>query len=240
MLQGLNKRGMMRNLVIIGTSETAERVYEFVVRYNLFNVLGFSVDAQYMDASTFCGKPVWRLDRLDEYIDRDRDLLFVAIFWNRLNADRRELYERLKVKGYNFANIVSPLASVRGNILGGNCWVMDYVVIQENANIHDNVVIADFALVGHKSTIESHAFLAARSTVFGSCHIGAQTFIGVNASVFDDTVIGEKCLIGACIMVKRNVEACTVVKSSSEQFLVKKQYAENIIETKWLANHNVR
>lgn len=230
----------MRNLVIIGTSETAERVYKFVIRYNLFNILGFSVDAQYMNVDTFYGKPVWLLERLDEHINKESDLLFVAILWNRLNADRRNLYERLKAKGYNFANIVSPLASVRGNILGENCWIMDYVVIQEDVNIKENVFIADFVLVGHKSTICSHVFLAPKATILGSCHIGLQTFIGGGAFVFDDTTIGEKCLIGACTMVKRNTKACTVVKTSSGSSFVEKRYPDDVIEQKWVANHNVR
>lgn len=229
----------MKRLVIFGISETAERVYDFICRYNLYDVIGFSVDSKYKSIDVFCGKPVWALDNLDEHFDKEMDLLFVAIFWNRLNADRRNVYERLKAKGYNCANIISPLASVRGEIVGDNCWIMDYVVIQENVKIQNDVFIADFCLVGHSALIKSHAFLSARANVFGSCIIGEQSFVGVNASIFDDTFIGDKCIVGACTIIKRNVPMYSVCKTTNDMTLVK-QYTDDVIETKWMANHNVR
>ena len=229
----------MDNLIIIGVSETAERVYEFVNRYKLFNVIGFAVDFKFKKADKFCDKPIWCLDELDQHINKANDYLLVAIFWNRLNADRRFLYERLKSLNYKFANLISPLASVRGDIVGDNCWIMDYVVIQEKAKIHNNVFIADFAFIGHLAVVLPHVFISARSNVLGSSCIGKQTFIGANASVFDDTNIGEKCLIGACTIVKRNIPAYSMVKTDNELVVVK-QYTEDVIETKMIANHNVR
>ncbi len=37
----------MKRLVIFGISETAERVYDFICRYNLYDVIRFSVDFKY-------------------------------------------------------------------------------------------------------------------------------------------------------------------------------------------------
>ena len=133
-----------RDLCIIGTNETAERITQFVERYNLFNIIGYAVDKKYITEDEFKGKPVWAIEELEKYIDKRNDLLFVALFWNHLNGDRRRLYERLKNAGWHFANIISPLASIRGSI-GENCWIMDYVVTQENSTIGDNVFLADFA-----------------------------------------------------------------------------------------------
>lgn len=70
----------MKNLVIFGISETAERVYDFVVRYNLYNVIGFTVDAAYKRTDTFKDKPVWALEELEYFIDKENDYLFVAVF----------------------------------------------------------------------------------------------------------------------------------------------------------------
>lgn len=50
-------------------------------------------------------RKVFPLEKLDEYIDKDNDYLLVAILWNRLNADRRHMYERVKSMGYKLANI---------------------------------------------------------------------------------------------------------------------------------------
>ena len=85
-----------RDLCIIGINGTADRVSQFIERYNLFNIIGYAVDKKYITNNEFHGKPVWAIEELDHYIDRNNSLLYVALFWNHLNGDRRRLYERLK------------------------------------------------------------------------------------------------------------------------------------------------
>jgi sugar O-acyltransferase (sialic acid O-acetyltransferase NeuD family) len=228
----------MKNLVIVGTSETAERIYFFCKYYKLYNVKGFAVDEKYKTQDEFLNLPVWSIENLEKHIDKKHCYIFVALFWNHLNGDRKRLFERLSSDGYQFANIISPKASIRGTI-GVNCWIMDYAVVQEGAKIEDNVIMADFSFVGNMTVIEKHCFLGAKSTTMGGCKIGYQTFIGTNAAIFDSTEIGNRCLIGACTIIKRNIPQFSVVKIDTSNNIVK-QYPEDIIESKWVAKHNVR
>lgn len=229
----------MDNLVIIGTSETADRVFQFVQRYSLFQVIGFAVDRAYKNVDTFCNRPVWTIEELDSHIDRSNDLLFVAVFWDRLNSIRRDLYTRLKSMGYRFASIISPNTFIRTSHIGENCWIMDGVVMQEDSRLGDNVYVADNAFIGHKSTVGNHCFLGVNSLIMGGVTIGNQTFIGVRASIFDTTDIGQKCVIGACTIIKRNVPDFCVCKTPNDTTIVK-QYDESVIESKWLARGNIR
>lgn len=234
----------MNNIVIVGISDTADRIILFIERYKLFNVLGCAVDKDYVpeDGHIVLGggrRRVWPLEELDKYIDRDNDLLFVAVLWNRLNADRRHLYDKVKRMGYKMANIVSPHAMVRGEMRGDNCWICDGVVIQEHVVLGSNIYIMDSALVAHRTKVESHAFIALKSTVCGMAVIGEQSFVGANATIFDEVHIGRKCLIGGVVAVKRNVPDFCVVKTSNDTTVLK-EYPEDIIETKWMAHHNVR
>ncbi len=226
---------MKRDLCIIGTSETADRVTQFCERYDLFNIVGYAVDGAFKKQDSFAKKPVWAIEDLDNYIDKSRCLLYVALFWNHLNGDRRRLYERLKLDGWQFANIVSPLASVRGS-LGENCWVMDYAVLQEGSAAGNNVIVADFVLVGNNAVIDNHCFLAARSIVMGSAHVGEQSFIGVGATIFDVVHIGRKCLVGACTVQKYDLPDCSTSKLEVENNVIK-HFSEEEIESKWVALH---
>ncbi len=228
----------MENLVIIGCSETAERILFFCEYYNLYNVIGFSSDKQYMENDTFHGYPVWPTEELHLHMNKEHDKIFVALFWNHLNGDRRRLFEKLDKLGYNFANIISPKSSVRGTV-GKNCWIMDSVTVQEYASIGDNVIVADMAFIGHKTVVGSHSFIAAKSTIMGGSEIGEQSFIGVGATIFDDTNIGEKCIVGACTIVKRNLQSCCICRINNIDNLIK-QYPKDVIESKWIAGHNVR
>jgi len=105
----------MKNLIIVGVSETAWRIFVFVEKYKLFNVIGFAADKQYIKEDTYCGKPVYAIEDLHNHMNVKEDFIFVAVLWNHLNADRRRLYERMKSFNlYKFASLVSPLASVWG------------------------------------------------------------------------------------------------------------------------------
>ena len=228
----------MEKIIIVGMSTNARHVFEFVTNYNLFEVMGFAVDEQYKTEEFFYDKPVYALEALAEQIDRDEVKLFIALLWNRLNADRRDLYFRLKSQGYQFANIISPKAVVRGKIKGDNCWIHDFVLIQNDAEIGNNVAIMAFSLVGAHCRIEDHCFLGAKSTVGGNSYVGNQTFVGINCTIFDDTRIGKKCILGACTNIKRNMPDYTCVKTSTSFEI--KQYDNDTIEEKLIFYKNVR
>lgn len=234
----------MKNLVIVGISDTADRICLFVERYKLFNIIGCTVNEEYMPESGYAtvggvNRKVFPLEKLEEYIDKDNDYLFVAILWNRLNADRRHMYERVKSMGYKLANIVSPHARVRGELQGDNCWICDDVIVQEHVKLGSNIFIMDNAIVGHLSVIENHSFIGIKATVCGAVHIGEQSYIGANSTIFDEVKIGKKCLIGGATIVKRNVPDCSVVKVPNNTMIIK-QYPEDVIESKWQAHHNIR
>ena len=227
-----------KKLVIVGTGPNAKHVYKLIQFYNLYDVLGFSVDEKYITEDTFQGLPVFPLEKIETIVDTNEVLFFVALLWNRLNADRRDLYLRLKAKGYKFANIISPKASIRGTIAGDNCWIHDFVVIQNDTVIGNNVAIMAQTLIGDNAVIGDHCFLGAKSTVGGGSVIGEQTFVGICSTVFDDTIVGKKCILGACTSVKRNVPDYSLYKTTSE--IVIKQYGEDVIESKLMFSKNVR
>lgn len=234
----------MQNLVIVGISDTADRIIRFVERYNLFHVWGCTVNKEYMPKTGMAivggqERKVYPLEELDQYIDKENDLLFVAVLWNRLNADRRKLYQKVKDMGYKLANIISPMACVRGEIKGDNCWISDGVFLQEKTMVGNDVFIMDNAMIGHRSMIEDHVFVTIRATICGSVTIGEQSYIGANSAVFDEVKIGKKCLIGGATIVKRNVPDFSVVKVPNDTMVIK-QYSEEVIESKWQAHHNVR
>ena len=230
----------MTKLIILGVSETADRMAKFIEYHSLYDIIGYAVSREYYSISEFRGKPVWVLEELDRSVALFDVQVITGLFWNHLNADRRKLYEQTKklYPNIKFANVVSPTAIVRGSI-GENNWLMDYVVIQEDACVHDNCILADFSLIGHKTIVESHCFISVRACVGGTCVLGAQTFVGLSATIFNDTHIGTKCLIGAATAVKRNVQSCTVVKIKGEDQIVK-QYSPQEIEDKWVAKRNIR
>lgn len=227
----------MKNLVIIGVSSTAEHVYHFVQEYNLYNVIGFAVNEQYKKQDRFLGKPLYVIENLGNIVDKSSDLLFVAMLWNRLNADRRRVYENLKNQGYSFANLISPTAKIRGELLGDNCWFHDYTIVQHDAKVGADVAVMAYSLIGAHAVLGAHCFLGAKSTIGGNCRVGEQCFIGINSTVFDDRIVGNKCIIGAGTPVNRDVPDFTRCSISMES-ISRKSYPEEEMENKLLFSKN--
>ncbi len=230
---------MKENLLIVGTSTTARSVYSYVVDYELFNLIGFVVDKEYKTCDSYCDKPVYTFDALPAEFDKSKDCLFIAMEWDRLNATRRKLYERLKNEGYKLANIISPHAIIHGEIIGDNCWICDNVVIENDVIIHNNVFVKTAATIHHLSIVEDHCFVGARSQMAGGVRIGEQTYIGIGAIIFNGVNVGKKCLIGGATYVKRHLPSFSTIKTKNDEFVIK-QYGEDEIENKLLAAIKIR
>lgn len=231
---------MKEKIIIIGISSTSAFAYSTIKEYNLYDVIGFAVNRQYMTDDTFLGLPIYELEKLDKEFKTEEVKCFVALLWNCLNSDRRKLYEYIKKMGFNCGNILSPKASIHIDTSKlENVWIHDFALIQPSAEIGNNVAIMGGAMVGNNTVVEDHCFLGAKSTVAGGCHIGEQSFVGINCVVFDDTAVGKKCILGACTAVKRNVPDFSIWKSSSADIQIK-QYTEDEIEKKLQFKLNVR
>ncbi|MDR6966990.1 sugar O-acyltransferase (sialic acid O-acetyltransferase NeuD family) [Flavobacterium arsenatis] len=229
-----------KNLYIFGLSTTAKSIFTFVVKYNLFNVKGFIVDKAYKENDDFCGLPIIGFSESEnlESFNSSTDLIFIAIQWNKVNQDRKDVYSKFKRLGYRFANIVSPTAIIHGEINGDNCWISDYAVIDTNTIIGSNVFIKTKAFIGNDSIIEDHCFIGANSFIAGDCFVQEQTFIGICVTIFDRVKIGKKCIIGATTVINRNIPDYTLVKSTINQTL--KEYDEELIEQKLTYTKNIR
>lgn len=228
----------MDNLIIVGLSKTATHVYSFVKYHKLFNIIGFAVNDKYRNVDTFCGLPVYSLETLNQEQKGDFSI-FIALLWNRLNGDRKRLFEYCKENGFKFANLISPLAVLRSPVNGENCWVHDFVVVQNESVIESDVAIMSGSLIGANTHVGPHCFFGAQSVLGGGSIVGERTFVGIKATIFDDTSIGRMCIIGACTAVKRNMPDFSRYVTKSDDIVIK-QYAEDEIEEKLMFSKNKR
>lgn len=228
----------MDNLIIIGLSKTASHVYSFVKYHNLYNIIGFAVNREYRNMDTFCGLPVYDLESVKDEV-KDDFCIFIAMLWNHLNGDRKQLYDYCKKQDYKLANLISPLAVLRSPLKGDNCWIHDYVIVQNNAIIESDVAIMGGSLIGANTHIGAHCFFGAHTVFGGGSTIGERSFVGIKATIFDDTIIGKKCIIGACTAVKRNMPNFSKYSIASDNIVIK-QYSEDEIDNKLVFSKNQR
>ena len=194
-----------RPVVIFGTGDFA-RVAEAYLRLDSpFDVVAFTVDESYLDATQITGLPVVPFETVAQTHPPATHAMLVAIGFSRVNRARAETYDRCKALGYDLISYVSSRASVLGEVeLGDNCFVFENNVIQPNVKIGNNVVLWSGNHIGHDSQIGDHCFVASHAVISGNVRIGSYCFVGVNATIRDGVAIAPECVIGAGALIMRN------------------------------------
>ena len=202
----------MEKLVLIGTSSLAPQTSDFIERYQLFDVIGFTVNKAYIKEPVFLGKPVFPIEELDKHIDKDKVKLFSTVTWyNYLNRERKKIFDQLKGEGYKFANLISPHALVYTEDLGEGNWIHDFAHIGYGVHIGDDNVIRMKCMIGHDSVIGNHNFFAVNSIVGGHDYFNDCCFIGLNALIHNRVAVGNKCVIGGGAIVKKDLPDFSLV-----------------------------
>lgn len=199
---------MKKRLVIFGFGDIAQLAHYYFSTDSDYEVIAFTLDAEYITEAVFCGLPVVPFESIkQEYNPADCEF-FVALSYSKLNAVRKEKYMAAKALGYRLASFISSRATVLNeNCIGENCFIFEDNTIQPFVTIGNNVTLWSGNHIGHHSTINDHCFIASHVVISGGVEIGEQCFIGVNATLRDHIKIGERCVIGAGTLLLADAEA---------------------------------
>jgi sugar O-acyltransferase (sialic acid O-acetyltransferase NeuD family) len=125
---------------------------------------------------------------------------------------RREVFQRLKMLGYDFSQVIHPSAVISANaVLAEGVQVMAGAVIQAGTRIAANAVINTKTSVDHDCQIGGHVHLAPGVTVCGNVKIGDSVHVGSGATITQGITVGPRSLIGAGTLVRANVPAGATV-----------------------------
>jgi sugar O-acyltransferase (sialic acid O-acetyltransferase NeuD family) len=197
----------MNKLVIFGSGQIAEISHYYFSSDSEYEVVAFTVDAEYLTESNFCGLPVVAFEDVYRKYAPEHNDFFVALSYSKLNALRKEKYLAAKALGYRLASFISSRATVLNDgRIGENCFILEDNTIQPFVTIGNNVTLWSGNHIGHHSIIMDHCFIASHVVVSGGVEIGEQCFIGVNATLRDHIKIGKKCVIGAGALLLANAE----------------------------------
>lgn len=189
---------MKRKLVIFGSGDIAQLAHYYFSTDSEYQVVAFTVDADYIKETTFCGAPVVAFENVAKDYPPDHYDFFVALSYSKLNAVRREKFLAAKERGYRLVSFVSSRATVLNDRqIGENCFILEDNTIQPFARIGDNVTLWSGNHIGHHSVIHDHTFIASHAVISGGVEIGEQCFIGINATLRDHIKVGDRCVVGA-------------------------------------------
>lgn len=121
-------------------------------------------------------------------------------------ANRRDIFEKFRARGYKFPSIISKHAVVSNNAkICDGVQVMRSSTVQSRAKIGENSLINTGAIVEHDCEIGAHVHIASGAVVCGSVSIGNGTHVGAGSTIIQGVSIGENSLVAAGSVVIRDV-----------------------------------
>jgi sugar O-acyltransferase (sialic acid O-acetyltransferase NeuD family) len=212
-------------VVIFGAGAFAQVAAVYLEKDSPRTVLAYTVDGEYVDKDSFCGRPLIAFEELRESHPPDRVELLVATGFRGVNGVRRGLYERCRDLGYGFVKYVSSQAYMMSDQeVGENTFVFEANVIQPFVRIGDDVVVWSGNHIGHHSVIGDHCFIASHVVVSGHVTVGERSFIGVNATLRDGISLGAGCVVGAGALVLGDQPEGTVLRAAATPVHPKKSW----------------
>lgn len=207
-----------KKVIIIGDSAFAEVAYECFMYDSEYEVVGFSVESEYLKKQELFGLPIVPFEEIERSFNRDDVEFYAALVYTQMNRLRSRLYKQAKEKGFKPASYISSRAFVWRNVeLGEHCFIFENNTLQPFVRIGSNVVLWSGNHIGHHSVVRDNCFIASQAVISGFCDIGENSFVGVNATLSNNVSIGKDNWIGLGV---------TVVKSTSDDALFKGDRSE--------------
>ena len=210
----------MVDVVIFGIRDFAELSHYYFETDTDLNVAAFSVSQEFIPKSrAFMGLPVVPFENVEDIYPPDEFMFFAPMSAARMNQVRKEIYIEVKRKGYQCANYVSSRATVLGEIVGDNCFILEDNTIQPFTQVGSNVVLWSGNHIGHHGIIEDHVTFTAHVVMSGNCRIRKQGFFGVNSTIRDGLDVAEGTFLAMASALVSNTDPWSAYKGNPAEKL---------------------
>ncbi|OEU70997.1 MAG: hypothetical protein BA863_18870 [Desulfovibrio sp. S3730MH75] len=219
----------MKDIIIIGNSLGAEILYGYLSADSRYNVVGFAVDAQYIAEQSLFDLNIFSLETLVDKFPPNSVSVVLGVGYSGVNANRAELYNRVKEMGYSVETYIHPTATVMPSAsIGEGVVVLASSVIEPFAQIGNNSFVWCNCTVAHHAKIGDHVWIASNTVISGQTEVANGTFIGVGAVISNKVHIAEKNIIGGSAFLTRDTKINEVwlARSSEKHRFDAENYAK--------------
>lgn len=187
----------MKNIILIGAGGHAKSCIDVIESTQKYNIIGL-IDIKEKIGERIFGYEVIDTDEnLKNYISDENEFI-ISIGQIKTADKRKNLFEKIKNLGGNFATICSPNAYISKYAeIGEGTIVMHRAIINADAKIGKNCIINTNALIEHEVNIGNHCHIATSAVINGNVNIGDESFVGSNATIVQGKVLPQNVFIKA-------------------------------------------
>jgi sugar O-acyltransferase (sialic acid O-acetyltransferase NeuD family) len=200
-------------VVVFGASVFAELVWYALTNDSEHQVVGFTVDGNYLTNTIMRNLPVVPFEEVEASFPPEEVACITPMSWHGINGLRARKHGLAKEKGYRLISYLSSRATIGRDFLHGENWlVFDGTVIEPFSKIGDGVIIRSGCTVSHHVTIGDHCFLSPGVTVGGGTKIEERCFLGLASVIRSGVKLAPKTFVAAGALVTSDTEENAVYK----------------------------
>ena len=207
----------MSKIIIFGTKENSELAQFYLNNDSEHEVIAFCVDGKYLCSNTFKGLPVVAFEEIEKDYPTTMCKFIAPLAPTSMGIIRKEVFNRICEKGYDFISYVSSRATNFSSHIGKNCFILEDNTLQPYTTIGDNVIMWSGNHIGHHSVIRDHVSITSHVVISGRCDIGSNSFFGVNSTVRDGVKVAEGTFISLGAVITADTVPWSVYKGASAE-----------------------
>lgn len=210
----------MMKVILVGNAITADILYSYLRNDKRYEVIGLTVDDEFLDKGEVAGLAAVGMSRVRETFQPETCRIVMAVGYDNLNRGRESLFVRLKALGYTIEPYIHPDARYYSEFPPGEgCIILPGAVIEPHARVGADTMVWCNATLAHHSSVAEHCWIASGAVLSGQATVLRNSFVGVNATVVNKVTVGEYNVVGAAAMISRDTKSHAVhLARSAEPF----------------------
>lgn len=209
-----------KKVVVFGIQNLSSLACFCLEHDSSYSVSAFCLDGDYITSDTHQGLPVVAFEDLEYRYPPGSVEVLIPLGFKWMNGLRKDVFSRVKSKGYALASYVSSKAGTWPDLeIPENVLIYENTVVQPFSAIGKNTVIRSSVHISHHNWIGDHVFIAAGAVFGGNVTVGEQSVIGLGAVLRSSINIAPKTFIGAGAVVVKDTEPdCVYVGNPAKKF----------------------
>ena len=197
----------MEKILLLGAGEHCKVVIDAIEAQNKYEIAGI-IDLSAKVGSFVNGYLISGIDdQLERYFLEDKIKNCIVTAGTIGDCSLRvKLFEKAKIIGFNFVNVIHPSAIISKSVLLGlGVFINAGVIINSDAKIGDNCIINTGSIIEHDCVIDKNVHISPGCVLSGGVTVGEKTHIGTGTIIIQHRTVGSDSLIGAGSNVVKNI-----------------------------------
>lgn len=196
----------MRNLVIFGDTQYAERLYKYIMLEGVDRVVAFTQERNFMSRRNVQHIPVLNFEELKDIMNEEFEVI-LGIGYTKMNHFKAEICEKCRGLNYSIGSYISKKSLIYSNDIGEGTFIAPGAIIGPGCKIGIGNYLESAVVLSHDNIIGDYNFFSTNSVLGGFAQVNNNCFFGLHSTIRDGISINDNNLIGSNANVLKSISS---------------------------------